>query len=181
MSEVKMDRTIRAYLESGTTLNFSDADDAKVFANPWNAPVAKAVEPFDDDIEDPVSLLVKAAERAARPKRDVATEGRHDATGHFLSVDHDLEIIDRAWEELLGARVGDSKKKIASGDLGYKVGGELLSKGEITSRMLGVLAQIREFCEGREAELVEKAIRALDFSAFGELVTPILSRMKRAA
>jgi hypothetical protein len=158
-----------------------DQTDARVFANPWNAPVAKAVEPFDDDIEDPVSLLVKAAKRAARPKRDVATEGRHDATGHFLSVDHDLEIIDQAWEELLGARVGDSKKKIASGDLCYKVGGELLSKGEITSRMLGVLAQIREFCEGREAELVEKAIRALDFAAFGELVGPVLARMKRAA
>jgi hypothetical protein len=156
-------------------------DDVKVFANPWGAPTVKTAQVIDDDIEDPVSLLVKAAERDELAKRDVATEGRHDATGHFLSVDHDLEIIDRAWEELLGGRMGDAKKKIASADLGYKVGGELLSKSEITSRMLGVLAQIREFCEGREAELVEKAVRALDFAAFGELVSPVLARMKRAA
>jgi hypothetical protein len=62
MSEVKMDRTIRAYLECGTTLNFSDADDAKVFANPWgDAPIVKAVERFDD-IEDPVGRLFQKAE-----------------------------------------------------------------------------------------------------------------------
>jgi hypothetical protein len=186
MSEQKIDALLKATLFNDAIYPVDQTDDAETtLAHPWaDAPIAKAGQQFDDgslDIEDVVSLLVKAAERAARPKRDIATEGRHDATAHFLSVNHDLEIIDRAWEELLGGRLGDSKKKIASGELGYKVGGELLSKSEITSRMLGVLAQIREFCEGREAELVEKAIRALDFIAFGELVSPVLARMKRAA
>lgn len=62
----------------------------------------------------------------------------------------------------------------------YYVGGEPLAKGEIESRMLGVLAKIRPFCVGEEATLIEGAVRCLDFSLFGELTEPVLSRMKDA-
>ena len=62
MSDVKMDLTLRAHLESATTLTFSDADDAEVFLHPWgDCPIVKTVQPIDD-IEDPVSRLFKKAE-----------------------------------------------------------------------------------------------------------------------
>jgi len=76
---------------------------------------------------------------------------------------------DSAWDEPLGAAVVVKK---------YSVGGETLGKGEVTSRMLGLLNQIRPFCEGKEAEQIERAIKCLDFSLFGELAEPVLARMK---
>lgn len=76
--------------------------------------------------------------------------------------------FDATWNEPMGAAVEKT----------YRVGGELLGKSEITSRMLSVLGEIRGFCRGDEAEQIEKAIRCLDFSLFGELAEPILRRMK---
>jgi hypothetical protein len=76
--------------------------------------------------------------------------------------------FDTTWNEPLGAVV---EKK-------YTVGNEVLAKSELTSRMLSVLNNIREFCKGDEARQIERAIRCLDFSLFGELCEPVLSRMK---
>jgi hypothetical protein len=55
-----------------------------------------------------------------------------------------------------------------------------LAKSELTSRMFAVLEQIRSFCIGEESELIDKAVRALDLTAFAELAEPILARMKSA-
>jgi hypothetical protein len=76
---------------------------------------------------------------------------------------------DSAWNEPLSAAVTVKK---------YNVGGELLGKGEVTSRMLSLFNQVRPFCISNEAELIEKSIRCLDFSLFGELCEPVLARMK---
>jgi hypothetical protein len=121
-------------------------------------------------------------------KRDLYADGRHNATAHFASVREHLDLIDTSWEELLGGAYpereqeiyGDSKKKAAASEV-YNVGGEILAKGQIESRMLSVLARIRPFCVGEEAKLIEKAARALDFLAFGELAEPVLERMKKRA
>lgn len=77
--------------------------------------------------------------------------------------------FDTTWDEPLRAEVVVTQ---------YKVGDELLAKGEVTSRMLRVLNRIRPYCVGDEANLIEKAIRCLDFSLFGELAETVLARMK---
>jgi hypothetical protein len=106
-----------------------------------------------------------------------------------IPVRFDLDAIDNSFEELLGSAAypeskqevsADSKKTKAANSENFIFGGEVLAKGQIESRMLSVLAKIRSFCVGEEAKLIEKAARALDFLAFGELAEPVLERMKSA-
>jgi hypothetical protein len=102
-----------------------------------------------------------------------------------------LDLIDLAWEELLGrggafperrqeVSADPKKKKVASAET-YNVGGQILAKNEMTSKMYGVLAQLREFCVGQEYKLLDKAIKACDITCFAELAETILARSKRAA
>lgn len=65
-------------------------------------------------------------------------------------------------------------------DTAKAAGGEL-AKSEVQSRMLKLFNQISDFCQGEEAKLLEKAIKALDFTCFAELAEPILARMRAAA
>ncbi len=121
-------------------------------------------------------------------KRDLVTSGRHNASAHFSSLREHLDLIDAGWAELLGGAYperkpevsGDSKTKVASSEA-YNVGGQVLAKGAIESRMLKILAEIRSFCIGDEEELIAKAIKCLDFITFGELAEPVLARMKQAS
>ncbi len=105
-----------------------------------------------------------------------------------IPVRFDLDLLTDSWDELLGSSAypekrpevpADSKTKVTSSEA-YNVGGQILAKGEISSRMYKVLEQIRSFCEGQEAVLLEKSIKALDLAAFGELAEPVLARMRRA-
>jgi hypothetical protein len=89
-----------------------------------------------------------------------------------------LDLIDLAWEELLGGHAGekeiaDSKKKSAGSD------GALLQKSEVTNRMTNLLAQLRGDCVGNELVLLKKALAALDVAAFSEITTNIIARLKR--
>jgi hypothetical protein len=101
----------------------------------------------------------------------------------------DLDLLDAGLEELLGSSAypekrqeisADSEKKKAASSEAFNVGGQILAKGEVASRMYKVLEQIRSFCESQEAALLEKSMKALDLAAFGELVEPVLARMRRA-
>ena len=103
-------------------------------------------------------------------------------------VQPDLELITDSLDELLGSSAyperkpevpADSKKKTAASET-YMVDGKPLAKSELTSRMYRVVEQIRDFCQGGEAALLEKAIKALDLTAFAELAEPVLVRMRRA-
>ncbi|SRR5258708_569714 len=122
-------------------------------------------------------------------KRDLSLDGLHNATARFASPAADLETLDSSWEELLGSSAypekrpeisSDSKKKKAAGSETFIVDGKPLAKSELTSRMFRVLEQIRSFCQGGEAALLEKSIKALDLTAFAELAEPVLARMKNA-
>jgi hypothetical protein len=128
-------------------------------------------------------------------KRSLTEAGRHDATARFASPSGELAGIYAAWEELLGSAAypektralwwespevsADPKKKTA-GSEAYSVGGQVLAKSELTSRMYKLFEQIRGICEGQEARLLEKSIKALDLTAFAELAEPIVARMRRA-
>lgn len=55
-----------------------------------------------------------------------------------------------------------------------------MGKSELTSRMYNVLSAVAANCIGDEYSLIEKAIRALDVSAFAELSERDIQRMKHA-
>jgi hypothetical protein len=111
--------------------------------------VKLSIDDGESAIQDPIGDFIKAAAATRFDSKSAST-------------------FDSTWNETIGGVVEKQ----------YHVGGELLGKSEITSRMLSVLGEIRAFCRGDEAEQIEKAIRCLDFALFGELAEPILSRMK---
>ena len=81
-------------------------------------------------------------------------------------------VSDFSWDEQLGT--------VVEKQYNYNVGGELLAKGEIASRMSKVLAEIKPFCLADEVQQIEKSIRCLDLALFGELVEPVVRRMRHA-
>jgi len=139
-----------------------------------------------DDAPHFIQELFEKAARDAPARRDIKRDGRHDSTARIVSVDTDLESVDQAWAELLGYAEkpevdDDSKTKKVTESSRWMVDGVPLAKSELTSRMFHVVEQIRSFCVGAEAEQLEKAVRALDITAFAELAEPVLARMKHAA
>jgi hypothetical protein len=112
--------------------------------------------------------------------RDPSRDGRHDATAVFANVQELLRQLDDAWAELLGSHYPetkpdvDSKKKAAASSDGAP-----LRKAAVAGTMTSLFAQLRGDCLGNEAELLEKALAALDVTAFTELTTGIIARLKR--
>jgi hypothetical protein len=80
MSEIKMDRELKAYLESGTTLRFSN-DAEVVDSNPWGAPIAKAaVDDGAGEIPEVVGAMFAKAEKGLLAKSIGLQNESWDAT-----------------------------------------------------------------------------------------------------
>jgi len=56
-----------------------------------------------------------------------------------------------------------------------------LGKGELLSRLLALVEKLKPFCEGDEAELLEKAAKSLDVTAFATIQHAIVARVQAAA
>lgn len=104
---------------------------------------------------------------------------------HVAALHEESAPRDRAIEAHY-KKIADAASKPAAGDArlekseaAYLLGdGTRLGKSEITSRMLALLTKMRPFCIGDEEKQIEKAIRCLDFTLFGELGEPVMERMR---
>ncbi len=64
---------------------------------------------------DPIGDIFEKARRNAPVKRDIARDGKHDATARIVVVDDDLETIDQSWDELLGGSAAVAEKRATPG------------------------------------------------------------------
>jgi hypothetical protein len=98
--------------------------------------------------------------------------GRLVLDGHGNEIDLNkgaTTIVSLRWDSPISA----------SGLLKKQSDGAPLSKADISSRMATLLSQIRGDCVGNEETLLKKAIAALDLSAFTQITTSIIERLKR--
>jgi hypothetical protein len=152
---------------------FGDAEDYA----PDNLPSDEA---GGCDAPDPIGKFFREAECAA------TLHGSPDASlRHIHNLAEESAPLDAHVNGIYKSLAADAEKKnppARSADTlekaAYKVGDERLSKSEVSSRMLGVLSEIRAFCLGDEEKQIEKAINCLDFALFGQLCKPVLERLR---
>ncbi len=102
------------------------------------------------------------------------------------AFDREVSRIAERFENVIQksrAKIAGAKKEPAPSPYLFakSVSGAPLAKGEVASRMFGLLEKLRDDCVGNEETLLEKAARALDVAAFSELAERIVGRLKARA
>ncbi len=102
-----------------------------------------------------------------------------------VKLDRETARNDSRFETFLEKRAqiaaGGKKEAVPSPYLYAKRIDVPLGKGEIMSRMLRLVDQLRADCSATELELLEKSVTALDIPCFCQVAESVVSRLKRAA
>ena len=134
-------------------------------------------------VRDPVEEFFKIAQLGAFLGPD-GFRHAHNLAVESAEIDAPIREHYRKIAEADGAlakRKIETDELVRSAALLAKPVGAPLNKSDLTFRMRSLLTKLRPDCADDELRLLEKAIAALDVSAFVEITEGIISRLKEVA